>query len=838
MATISASLQLFDQFTTTLDKAERGINSVITAAERLKRELSATITLNMSATDALTEINKVKHQIHTINSTAPILIILDDSDVAWQIPLIKGNVERGLSHVLAKVVLASFDAIEDAKRLSSRLEGHLKLPKIKVDMNVSAVVGKIASLKTLLVGVTGGLLKIEIGLNSAEVIAEAVHLRQRIITAIGTIQADIQVTLPTALTDLLQNIRKLVLLLLLGIRKLLKSSLPPGPPKPPPPPPGSSSGAPSDGGKSEGLLGRLRGIAAEYLNIANAQKLLEATLGAAMKQGDMEAMFKARTGNDQVGTAMFQHFKERAMQAGEDVNESLKNTLAFFPMTQNTDQLDKLHDLTLYLGDTNGKGKTSEDAVDALKSAMKGDTGALSDDFNIPESVLKKFKIEDLAKQNKMPEFLTALEKAMDSQNMGKAAYDKIGASPGKQFGDLKTNATTAMANSGTQALNTIAPVIEMLNKAFEDKKFQPFFDGLSIGLNMAAQGVAFLVNQAMWLWGVMQANWPIVRSILLGIAMVISGVVVAALIEMAVAWLTAAWPILLIAAIVVGLMLVLQQFGVTTEQIIGAIIGFFYALYAGIYNYIALLWNVFASFVEYLYNIFIDPLYAIQSLFYELAMVVLNYLDVMTRSVEGFTQSFYRMMAEAANAVIGVWNDLGGAFNKFFGTQTFQPVTPFDIENIKGANSVVKGLMSSLQKPTTTKDVLKLTRMDMLDPVAMAQQGYSVGVDLVGNMKAMEMPKADQNLLSGWNTNHKANIGKVDTVGNIEDTVDISSEDLKVMRDIAEMQSIQNFVSLTPTVQVQTGDINNGADVHDIIKRIGDHLEEQFTSSAKGTYT
>ncbi|WP_240415666.1 hypothetical protein [Paenibacillus periandrae] len=833
MATISASLQLFDQFTTTLDKAERGINSVITAAERLKRELSATITLNMNAADALTEINKVKHQIHTINSTAPILIILDDSDVAWQIPLIKGNVERGLSHILAKVVLDSFDAIEDAKRLSSRLEGHLKLPKIKVDMNVSAVVGKIASLKTLLEGVTGGLLKIEIGLNSAEVIAEAVHLRQRIITAIGTIQADIQVTLPTALTDLLQNIRKLVLLLLLGIRKLIKGGSPPGPPPPPPgPPPGT------DGGKSEGLLGRLRGIAAEYLNIANAQKLLEATLGAAMKQGDMEAMFKARTGNDQVGSAMFQHFKERAMQAGEDVNESLKNTLAFFPMTQNTDQLDKLHDLTLYLGDTNAKGKTSEDAVDALKSAMKGDTGALSDDFNIPEAVLKKFKIEDLAKQNKMPEFLTALEKAMDSQNMGKAAYDKIGASPGKQFEDLKTNATTGIANSGTQALNTIAPVIEMLNKAFEDKKFQPLFDGLSIGLNMVAQGVAFLVNQAMWLWGVMQDNWPIVRSILLGIAMVISGVVVAALIDMAVAWLTAAWPILLIAAVVVGLMLVLQQFGVTTEQIIGAIIGFFYALYAGIYNYIALLWNVFASFAEFLFNFLIDPLYAVQSLFYELAMVVLNYLDVMTRSVEEFTQYFYRLMAKTANAVIGVWNNLGGAFNEFFGTQTFHPVTPFDIENIKGANSVVKGLMSSLQKPTTTKDVLKLTRMDMLDPIAMAKQGYSVGVDFVGNMKTLEMPKADSNLLSGWNMNHKGNIGKVDTVGNIEDTVDISSEDLKVMRDIAEMQSIQNFVSLTPTVQVQTGDINNGADVHDIIKRIGDHLEEQFTSSAKGTYT
>jgi hypothetical protein len=320
MATISASLQLFDQFTTTLDKAERGINSVITAAERLKSELSATITLNMSATDALTEINKVKHQIHTINSTAPILIILDDSDVAWQIPLIKGNVERGLSHVLAKVVLDSFNAIEDAKRLSSRLEGHLKLPKIEVDLDISSVVGSIAALKTHLHGAAGGILTIDIRLNSAKLITDAVNLRQRLIDVFGTIQADIQITLPTALTDLLQNIRKLVLLLLLGIRKLIKGGSSSGKPKQdiPGPPPGA------DGGKSEGLLGRLRGIAAEYLNIANAQKLLEATLGAAMKQGDMEAMFKARTGNDQVGSAMFQHFKERAMQAGEDVNESLK----------------------------------------------------------------------------------------------------------------------------------------------------------------------------------------------------------------------------------------------------------------------------------------------------------------------------------------------------------------------------------------------------------------------------------------------------------------------------------------------------------------------------------
>ena len=62
-------------------------------------------------------------------------------------------------------------------------------------------------------------------------------------------------------------------------------------------------------------------------------------------------------------------------------------------------------------------------------------------------------------------------------------------------------------------------------------------------------------------------------------------------------------------------------------------------------------------------------------------------------------------------------------------------------------------------------------------------------------------------------------NINKVNEVGRINDTVDISSEDLKMMRELAEMNAIQNFVSLTPTVNVQTGDIRNGYDVDTIIR-------------------
>ncbi|EKN35928.1 putative tail length tape measure protein, partial [Clostridium botulinum CFSAN001627] len=58
----------------------------------------------------------------------------------------------------------------------------------------------------------------------------------------------------------------------------------------------------------------------------------------------------------------------------------------------------------------------------------------------------------------------------------------------------------------------------------------------------------------------------------------------------------------------------------------------------------------------------------------------------------------------------------------------------------------------------------------------------------------------------------------------NIDDKIDISNEHLEMMRDLAEMESIQNFVTLTPTVQVTTGDIKEEADINKIISKIELH--------------
>ncbi|XID92484.1 hypothetical protein ACF3MZ_29150 [Paenibacillaceae bacterium WGS1546] len=81
------------------------------------------------------------------------------------------------------------------------------------------------------------------------------------------------------------------------------------------------------------------------------------------------------------------------------------------------------------------------------------------------------------------------------------------------------------------------------------------------------------------------------------------------------------------------------------------------------------------------------------------------------------------------------------------------------------------------------------------------------------------------------------ATVHEVGKIGRIEDSVDVSSEDLKTMRELAEIRSIQNFVTLTPTVQVQTGDIRQDVDVNDMLKKIEQSMAQEIASSARGVY-
>ena len=75
-----------------------------------------------------------------------------------------------------------------------------------------------------------------------------------------------------------------------------------------------------------------------------------------------------------------------------------------------------------------------------------------------------------------------------------------------------------------------------------------------------------------------------------------------------------------------------------------------------------------------------------------------------------------------------------------------------------------------------------------------------------------------------------------VGSVGKIDSDVNISDEDLKFLRDVAEMRYVQNFVTLTPTVAMDA-QISERVDLDDVVSAIERKLEGEFIAAAEGVY-
>lgn len=79
-------------------------------------------------------------------------------------------------------------------------------------------------------------------------------------------------------------------------------------------------------------------------------------------------------------------------------------------------------------------------------------------------------------------------------------------------------------------------------------------------------------------------------------------------------------------------------------------------------------------------------------------------------------------------------------------------------------------------------------------------------------------------------------NVGHVGSVGSVDEDVNIADEDLKFLRDVAEMRYVQNFVTLIPTVAVDAK-VSEKVDVDEVVSQIERKLEDEFSAAAEGVY-
>jgi hypothetical protein len=609
--------------------------------------------------------------------------------------------------------------------------------------------------------------------------------------------------------------------------------IPSPPPLPPPvPPPGQGDPPPQPPDDPEPPPDTRETLAAKgALRIQNAiiqagkqfGQLIKMSITEALTEDSLKAVLVARAGGERAGEPLYQLVREAAIQNGYNPNDAIKTALELMPTAKDTGQLERMTAMSLEMATLLPGGGDPEAVAGVIKSAMTGDFSGFEDMFNINPDAFEDIDVDKFAKQDDLDGFLDALDDMREKANLGAEALARVGDRPANQITKLQNLLKSGFTEAGMGAVNAISPLLAMLTETLASDKFQVFFTILGNGLTFVAEMLVVVGQGALWLFEQFLTYWPAIAAVLLSIASMFLPAMltslwamIAPLLMQVGAWMLINWPILLIIAAVGILIGVLMHFGTTAGQVIGFVTGIFAGWFAYVNNLIALLWNSWVSFAESFLNLFVDPVYAVKKLFYDLMQGITGFLNSMIKG-----------------AIDGI-NWLIEKINQFTGS-SFSAIDQFIINT------------EAMKEPTSDKNVFDFSKykMQFKDLGESAKSGAAFGENLVNKAgDVIGNAKEQLNLSSGLRGSEPSkgsgmspDINRVNEIGSIDEKVDISSEDLKTMRELAEMKNIQNFVSLQPTVSVQTGDINNGYDVDTMINRIERVLSDQIASSAEGVY-
>ena len=567
----------------------------------------------------------------------------------------------------------------------------------------------------------------------------------------------------------------------------------------------------SNGGLNN-MLGKLLKIAAAYLSI----RKIGSFISDAMKESNYEIKFQATFGDDAVGSAAMDYVRKTANEYGRATSEVAKATSEFMKVTTQPANLDKFNALTNKLA-IFSEGNDFGQMGDALQRAfMQGSTDLLASTTNISKGILEKFKVEELIKSGKVGEALDALEAAANAAGMTGEAYDKMMESPQAKWNKFVSN----MKNGATQAagafVKAFGPTFDKFNQWMSSDKAQKFFKTLEEVASVAAIGIGYVVDAIMWLVNLAMDNLPIVAGlfIALGIAALVAGL------QAFIAWVAATWPILLIIAIIVALIImfyklidVINEWTGATTSATGLIMGAIFVLAAFIYNtFIVNIWNAIADFINFFANVFKDPVASIKLLFLGLAETVLGYIAKIASGIESLL-----------NKIPGVKVNITSGLDNL-------------LANVKSAAQEVKDASEWVE-------VAK--KLDQWDYKDAASQGYEVGKKIDDKLNSISLDSITRNLMPGQNDPFKNfngvdKVGSIGEVGKIKNDVSLADEDLKMLVDMAERQYVANVnvKTLSPDVKIEVTNQNGEKiDEKKIASAVKQVLEEQVAMHTDAEY-
>lgn len=423
-------------------------------------------------------------------------------------------------------------------------------------------------------------------------------------------------------------------------------------------------------------------------------------------------------------------------------------------------------------------------------------------------------------------------------------------------------------------ALMAFQPVLQRMNEIANSEAFQTFVNNAIEGLSMVAGIALEIFDLLVGVAGVVADNWSWLSPIIYGVAAALAvyygwllltkgaemamaavhGIVAVAKGIMAAAtmlvtgatWaettaqygLNAAmyacpivWIIILIIALIAlfyAAVAAVNKFAGTSVSATGIICGAFMVALAFIGNIFVALWNLVvdvfvliynlvATVANFIGNVFTDPIGAICRLFFDLADTVLGILQALASAIDAIFGS------NLAGSVQGWRDSLGGWVDDTFG---------------KGEEVMAK----------MNADDMKLGRFEYGEAW---DAGYSFGEGIdqsIANFDPSSLfdtnvPGADDYANLGSYGSGIGGIGSgVDDIagntGKIADSMDITEEDLKYLRDIAEQEAVNRFTTAEITIeQTNHNTVSGKMDLDGIVSGLTDAANEAVDRIAEGVH-
>lgn len=509
----------------------------------------------------------------------------------------------------------------------------------------------------------------------------------------------------------------------------------------------------------------------------------------------------------------------------------------------------------LQLTQAMGSGVLSGEEYNSILEQAPNIIQAIADYMEVPKGQLKDMAAEGLITADIVK---AAMFAAADDTN---AKFEQMP----KTFSQI----WTSFQNT---ALMAFQPVLQRMNEIANSEAFQGFVNNAIEALSMVAGIALEIFDLLVGVAEIIGENWSWLSPIIYGVATALMVYYGAMLLYNAVTGISTAitaakafaekvhaaslameagatfaataaqygfnaallacpivWIIVLIIALIAlfyAAVAAVNKFAGTSVSATGIICGAFMVALAFIGNIFVALWNLVvdvfvliynlvATVANFIGNVFTDPIGAVCRLFFDLADTVLGILQALASAIDAIFGS------NLAGSVQGWRDSLGGWVDETFG---------------KGDEVMAK----------MNADDMKLGRFEY---GAAWDAGYSFGEGIdesIANFDPSSLfdtnvPGAgDYADLSNYGAGLAGDVGDIaGNTGAIKDSMDITEEDLKYLRDIAEQEAINRFTTAEINIEAPiTNQISKDVDLDGVVDGLTGAVNEAVDIIAEGVHT